>query len=135
MAVLNSRQHTDSTSTVLPKPQQPGSPMVNRIALLVAAVFLFSTPCAGADRQQPRKQISVTAAGDSSSCPNLIEFRCTSCHYETRICQALGKKRKREWKSTINRMVGHGAVISREERQILADCLVRQDPDLIDYCR
>ncbi len=64
-----------------------------------------------------------TEGGDNDACAVLLNTKCETCHYKTRICQKLGKKTKRGWRVTIKRMVRHGLKISDDEHDILVDCL------------
>lgn len=67
-------------------------------------------------------------------CGNLITDRCESCHYITRICQALGTKSRSRWKRTITGMVRRGASLTEEEQKILIRCLSKPDPVVVRLC-
>ena len=73
--------------------------------------------------------ISFTATGQilakEEQCAPLIDSKCTTCHYKSRICKKLGKKNKRKWKRTIKNMLRHGATISKDEQKTLLECLVK----------
>ena len=64
----------------------------------------------------------VASAGNEQ-CAELINSRCLGCHYKSRICQTLGKKRKWEWKSTVKNMIRLGAKLSAAETRTIIDCL------------
>jgi len=51
----------------------------------------------------------------------LVNERCTVCHSRERIDQA--QKTADEWAATVDRMIGHGAQLSAEERQAVIDYL------------
>lgn len=53
----------------------------------------------------------------------LLEQRCTTCHSLER---ATGNGRTRErWAQTVDRMIGYGAELSAEEREVLLDHLAQ----------
>lgn len=53
----------------------------------------------------------------------LLEERCTKCHDLTRIVSK--KKTAEDWKATVERMVGKGAVLNADEQQVLIDYLTK----------
>jgi hypothetical protein len=55
---------------------------------------------------------------DPAAAAALLQERCTVCHSEDRINRAT--KTQAEWMSTIDRMIGHGAIVSPEEHAQLA---------------
>jgi len=63
------------------------------------------------------------ADAETKQCAGLINRRCQECHYKTRICQALGKKTKAEWKSTVKNMIRQGAKLYEAEIGAIIDCL------------
>ena len=56
-------------------------------------------------------------------CRVLLNTRCDTCHYRTRICQSLGTKSKREWQRSIKAMVRYGAKLTKDQQKILVTCL------------
>ncbi len=77
---------------------------------------------------------SSSVAADPA-CGTLITNKCLACHYETRICQKVKKKKgERSWKKTIKSMIRNGAVLSREEQKILAVCLSKPDSAVLELC-
>jgi len=65
---------------------------------------------------------SLSFAG-TEQCVELINKRCTECHYKSRICTKLGKKNTRGWRRSVNNMIRYGAKLNSEERNIIIDCL------------
>jgi len=65
----------------------------------------------------------------------MITTRCEVCHYQTRICESLGKKNKGSWKRTVRNMVSYGAKLSRDEQLALVDCLSGQSADIVALCK
>jgi cytochrome c5 len=51
----------------------------------------------------------------------LIDERCTQCHSRARIGNA--QKDRAGWESTVDKMIGKGAVLNAEERQAVIDYL------------
>ena len=68
--------------------------------------------------------LSLTAGQD---CNDLLEKNCTSCHYNTRICNKIGKKNKRKWKTSVKRMLRYGLKIDKKAQGSIVDCLVSLD--------
>ena len=76
---------------------------------------------------------ALVTAGET--CSSLLAPRCEECHYETRVCQKVEKKRgKNSWKRSIKNMVRHGAKINRTEQKQLIECLSQPSSDVLDYC-
>ena len=93
------------------------------VAGLALTVFLGATILTGSNSMA------------DEDCTTLINSKCTSCHYKSRICKKLGKKRKGAWKSTIKRMKRHGAEISKEEQKALVKCLFALKPGAEAGCK
>ena len=75
---------------------------------------------------------AVTAA---PACGELVKNKCTSCHFETRICQKVKKgKGKGSWKRSITSMVRHGAVIDKDDQKRLLSCLSKPDSEVLELC-
>jgi cytochrome c5 len=62
-----------------------------------------------------------TAFAEEVSPKDILENRCTVCHNLDVVQKA--RKNKAEWKSTINRMVNHGAQLNDEEKEVLIEYL------------
>ena len=79
--------------------------------------------------------VPISVAGAEQSCGTLMEGRCLSCHFETRICQKLRKnKGRRSWKRTIKSMVRHGAELTVDEQKHLAQCFAEKDAEILSLC-
>lgn len=74
----------------------------------------------------------VPAAQD---CVAKLMTHCTSCHYQNRICEKLGQKSKREWKTTIKRMLRYGLVLDETGQDSLLKCLVDLKKDSGKLCK
>lgn len=68
-------------------------------------------------------------------CLELLEQKCTSCHYNTRICKKLEKKNKRAWKSTVKRMLRYGLKLDKQEQEKSVDCLLSMKKDPGPFCK
>ncbi len=69
------------------------------------------------------------------TCESLVNGKCLSCHFETRICQKMKKKKgKRSWKRTIKGMVRHGTELSREQQKTLVQCFSGRDAAVLALC-
>jgi hypothetical protein len=62
-------------------------------------------------------------APSESVCSSIINVKCVSCHYKTRICDALGTKSVRQWNKSIKYMVKLGAQLSADEQNKVIACL------------
>lgn len=70
-----------------------------------------------------------------ASCIELVQTKCIDCHFETRICQKLKKKKgKSSWKRTIKSMVRHGTKLSKAEHKELVQCFVKRDSKVLSFC-
>lgn len=79
----------------------------------------------------PVSDFLASASSDQDTnrdCETILNETCSTCHYKTRICQKLGKKKKGAWKKTINTMVRYGAKISPKEQETLLTCLSKAVP-------
>ena len=76
---------------------------------------------------------STSVAGES--CSELLTNRCETCHYNTRVCQKVKKKKgKGSWKRTIKNMVKQGAKLDKSEQKQLVDCLSKRTPEILEFC-
>ena len=82
-----------------------------------------------------------SAAGES--CTELLQGRCETCHYLTRICQKVEKDVTRgswfggaagSWKRVIRNMIRQGAKLDSGEERQLVDCLSAPAPEVLDLC-
>ena len=67
-------------------------------------------------------------------CTDLLEKNCTGCHYNTRICNKIGKKNKRKWNATVKRMLRYGLKIDKKTQKEIAGCLVSLDKNETQFC-
>lgn len=75
------------------------------------------------------------AAEQPATCNELLNQRCTVCHYMTRICQNLGQKSQRQWKKTVKTMKNRGAIISKAELDTLVNCLAGPTTEAEKTCK
>ena len=80
---------------------------------------------------------SVNAkAAEEQECSELLLNRCESCHYLERVCDQIGEKSERRWRSTLKRMVKRrGAQLDDKEQKFLLKCLVTPAPGIIKECK
>lgn len=82
----------------------------------------------------PTEAVFAKSASEPG-CFELLEKRCESCHYLSRVCQAVGERSERRWKATIKRMVKRrGATLDLNEQRILLECLAAPDPSIVQGC-
>lgn len=75
------------------------------------------------------------AVAAAPACGELVKSKCTTCHYETRICQKVKKRKgKGSWKRTITSMIRHDAVIGKAEQKRLLTCLSKPDSEVLELC-
>ncbi len=108
-------------------PQQPlsFSPLqaVGKIILFAGTISLLMLTTSPA---------SVRA---EESCPELLTNRCEKCHYVTRVCQKVERKKgKSSWKRTVRNMVRQGAKLNKAEQKKLATCLSKPSPEILEFC-
>ena len=98
----------------------PIQPLVMMLFLAAMASFLFSF---------------TTPSLADESCGSLVQNKCMDCHFETRTCQKLRKKKgKSSWKRTIKSMVRHGAKLSKGEQKTLVQCFTSRDASVLSIC-
>ena len=79
--------------------------------------------------------VTTSPAAPPTNCEELLMNKCLSCHYETRICQKVKKRKgKRSWARTIKSMVRHGAVVNKGEQKTLVNCLSSADQTVLELC-
>ena len=72
----------------------------------------------------------------AETCGDLVRAKCIRCHFETRICNKLKKKKgKSSWKRTIKSMMRHGTELSRTQQKALITCLAGRDASLDALCK
>jgi cytochrome c5 len=86
---------------------------------------------ATAEEPTPEHEMGATeeAGGDTGMLDGnaLVDERCTVCHSRERIDQAV--KDEAGWTETVDRMIGHGAQLSDEERAAVIQYLVETHGD------
>nr|WP_320010367.1 hypothetical protein [uncultured Desulfobulbus sp.] len=69
------------------------------------------------------------------SCEQLIQNKCSSCHFVTHICTPLERgKGNFYWKRTVETMVMSGMETTKEENKQLTDCLSQPDDKVKALC-
>ena len=75
--------------------------------------------------------LALLAAGCAAQKPavarpeTLLDTRCAECHELSRVASA--KHDRAEWAKTIDRMIGHGARLNDDEKQVLIEYLAGRD--------
>lgn len=67
--------------------------------------------------------LTITYA-DNPSPMGILEQKCYNCHNINIVLKA--QKNEDEWEKTLDRMVGYGAKLNKEERKILIDFLTKK---------
>ena len=94
---------------------------------LVVIFFVLVNGCNGAT--------NVETPPSEAVCSAIIDAKCVSCHYKTRICDALGTKSVRKWKKTMRFMVKQGAQLSQDEQNKVVACLSSLPKESDVVCR
>jgi len=84
------------------------------LILIAITLLLVTTQCSSKSSTGP----TPTKGLDGSA---LVQERCTVCHSIERIQQA--HKTADEWKTTVERMIGHGATLNADEKAAVIDYL------------
>lgn len=79
--------------------------------------------------------MSAIPARANKECTDKVMASCTKCHYQTRICEKLGKKSQRDWKVTTKRMIRYGLILSDSEQESIVKCLLALGKDSGDLCK
>jgi len=74
-------------------------------------------------------------AESAQDCAAKVLATCTSCHYQARICEKLGKKNERDWKVTVKRMVRYGLALDEAAQEGIITCLLALKDDRTKLCR
>jgi cytochrome c5 len=88
------------------------------LSLVILAVMILITACSSG------AATSTTASSTSSTTldgASLVQERCTVCHAISRVQSA--KHTSAEWKTTVDRMIGHGAQLTAEEETAVINYL------------
>ncbi len=93
---------------------------IPRLTVIVPLLILTSGPIPGLAEE---------------SCSELLTNRCEVCHYNTRVCQKVQRKKgKSSWKRTVKNMVKQGAKLDKAEQKKLVDCLSKPTPEILEFC-
>jgi len=69
------------------------------------------------------------------ACRELIQNKCTSCHFVKHICPKIEQGQGiLSWKWTIRAMVKEGLVVTDPEEDRLVDCLANPDEKVKSLC-
>ncbi len=71
----------------------------------------------------------------AKDCNDDILANCTACHYQTRICEKLDKKSRRDWQATLKRMIRYGLVLDETGQDRVLECLVTLKKDHTKLCK
>jgi hypothetical protein len=85
---------------------------------LTGALLLASPPLLWADQD----------------CTEQLTNKCISCHYNTRICDKIGKKNRRAWQNTTKRMIRYGLKLADAEVEQITECLVDLEEKPGKFC-
>ncbi len=101
------------------------------VLLISILLLLFAAQCSPAQEQPkaapaPAQQEAVTVAPADVGGKVLLEERCTKCHGLDKTTSK--KKSAEDWKTTVERMISKGAVLSADEQKILIDYLAQTYP-------
>lgn len=82
---------------------------------MVISLFLSITACSGTSE--------IGAPPPDAVCSSMVNAKCTTCHYKTRICDALGSKSVGQWARSIKFMIKQGAQLTDDEQNKIIACL------------
>lgn len=89
------------------------------VALLVVSFAFTLMVACGGGTEAPADDVEMVADGKS-----LLEGPCTQCHGLER---ATSKSKTRDgWLATVDRMIGKGAAINSDEKEVLVDYLAEE---------
>lgn len=71
----------------------------------------------------------------AQDCSDQVRTSCTACHYQTRICEKLDNKSRRDWRNTLNRMLRYGLVLDEAGQGRILDCLMALKSDHAKLCK
>jgi cytochrome c5 len=95
--------------------------------LLVLLLGSLLAACGRAEDETAVPTPEEEAAPGTLDGKSLVEERCTVCHDLGRVERAM--KGEEEWKTTVERMVGHGAQLSEEEQALVVQHLAEAYPE------
>lgn len=74
-------------------------------------------------------------AGAGPNCADQVAATCSKCHLPARICEKLGQKNQREWRSTIKRMLRYGLVLDSAGQESMLKCLLSLAKESGNLCK
>ena len=97
---------------------RPGTQKWLAVLLTVGFALTLMMACGGG-AGAPADDVEMDADGKA-----LLEGPCTQCH---NLERSTGESKTRdEWLSTVDRMIGKGAAINAEEKEVLVDYLAEE---------
>ncbi|MDT8335980.1 MAG: hypothetical protein RQ753_09795 [Desulfurivibrionaceae bacterium] len=78
--------------------------------------------------------LMATLVPAGQDCGERLREKCTTCHYNTRICEKVGTKNRRAWKNSTKRMIRYGLKISNAEIDGITECLVSLEGNPDIFC-
>jgi len=94
---------------------------INLLLIILAGTLLAS--CGSGISPAPTSASGSTSASSGSDGQTLMQARCTICHSTDRITSS--HKTAEQWKSTVDRMINHGAQLTSQEELTLVDYLAQ----------
>jgi len=97
---------------------RPGTQKWLAVLLVVSFALTLMMACGG-EAGAPADDVDMVADGKS-----LLEGPCTQCHNLERSTSK--SKTRDEWLATVDRMIGKGAAINAEEKEVLVEYLAEE---------
>ncbi|NTV14865.1 MAG: hypothetical protein HGA96_13195 [Desulfobulbaceae bacterium] len=79
--------------------------------------------------------LAAIPVGAGQECAEKVLATCTKCHSQARICEKLEKNSRRDWQTTIKRMLRYGLIGSDSEQENLLTCLTGLAKDNGKLCQ
>ena len=76
-----------------------------------------------------------SSQAEEVTCLEQLEQKCTSCHYNTRICKKVEKYNKRKWNNTVKRMLRYRLKLDAQEQDKVVDCLLSLKNSGETFCK
>lgn len=86
-------------------------PKLLLVFVLIIGLLLILSACSPSAAPASSGSTNQVSSSDGKA---LVESRCTVCHGMDRISSAT--KTESEWTQTVDRMIGHGAVLNDSEK-------------------
>jgi quinohemoprotein amine dehydrogenase len=97
--------------------------MSKRTLFFISILFLVLLAGALLASCGPTSASATSPSGSTSDGQTLMQQRCSVCHSLSRIETA--HKTTDQWKTTVDRMISHGAQLTPQEEQTLIDYLAQ----------